>query len=412
MELLYILLVLLVVTRAFAEVAERAGQPALVGELTAGILVGTVAAHYSSALPVLSGLTEDEVFGGITDLAIFFLMLLAGLEMRPRALVQASGGALGVALGGMVLPLALGVGLGFAYLPESPLRHAQVLFLGVALAITAVPVSVKVLMDLGLLESRLGRVIVSSALVDDVLSLILLAALTSVIETGSPPAWEGVLAIVLRVAVFFAAAVAIGRYALPALGKRIRRRFALDELELSFLLVVALGFAVLAELLGMHFIIGAFVAGLLFERRTIDPETHQDVHRKVSGITKGFLAPLFFASIGLHLDLEAVGRVPVFVAMLIAAAAVGKILGSGLPARLLGFSRREAAAIGFGMNARGAVELVIADVALRAGLFGSGAEVPPIVGSLYSAVVVVAIITTLVTPIALRLLLEDDGAAR
>jgi len=406
MELLYILLVLLVVTRSFAEIAERAGQPALVGELAAGILVGTLAARFSSSLPILSGLSENEVFGGITDLAIFFLMLSAGLEMHPRELAKASRGAVGVALLGMIVPLCLGMLLGRACLPESPLRDAQTLFLGVALAITAVPVSVKVLMDLGVLESPLGRVIVSSALVDDILSLVLLATLTSLIENGTPPSWEDFASILVQVAVFFAATVAIGRYLLPAIGKRIQKRFTLDELEFSFLLVVALGFAVLAEVLGMHFIIGAFMAGLLFVRRTIDSKTYQDVYKKVAAITRGFLAPLFFASIGLRLDLEAAIRVPGFVLALVAAAAVGKIAGAGLPARALGFSRREALAIGVGMNARGAVELVIADVALRAGLFTPDVSESPIVGSLYSAVVVVAVLTTLATPIALRRLLR------
>lgn len=404
MELLYLLLVLLVVTRAFAEIAERLGQPALVGELVAGIVIGALAVRNAEAFPVLSGVVDDEVFSAITDLAIFFLMLLAGLEMRPRELARASRGALGVALGGLVLPLGLGIGLGALFLPESPLRTPQMLFLGVALAITAVPVSVKVLMDLGMLESRLGNTVVSAALIDDVFSLVLLAALTSVIETGSPPGWLGIAALAGKVALFFASTVWIGYWVLPLLGRRLHR-FALDELEFSFLLVVALGFAVLAELLEMHFIIGAFLAGLLFGRRTVDEAVFQDVAQKVAGVTKGFLAPLFFASIGMHLQVGAVGAVPVFVALLVTAAAVGKILGAGLPARALGLSTREAAAVGIGMNARGAVELVIADIALRADLFRTPGD---LVQSLYSAVVVVAVVTTLITPILLRALLRRE----
>lgn len=410
MELLYVLLILLVATRAFGEIAERLGQPALVGELLAGIVLGVAAGSSTATLPVLSQVVDDPVFAGITDLAIFFLMLLAGLEMRPRELAKASGGAVGVALGGLLLPLSLGVLLGWVALPDSPLRQPQMLFLGVALAITAVPVSVKVLMDLGMLESRIGRLVVSAALFDDVFSLVLLAVLTSVIQTGSPPGWIGIAALVGKVALFFGVTLALGRTVVPALGRRIRRHFALDELELSFLLVVALGYAVLAEVLEMHFIIGAFVAGLLFVRGTIDDETYRDVHRKVSGITKGFLAPLFFASIGLHLRGDAVVQAPLFVLALVGAAAIGKILGAALPARALGLSSRESAAVGIGMNARGAVELVIADIALRAHLFEPSDEPSVIVESLYSAVVVVAVVTTLATPVALRRVLRPSGA--
>lgn len=117
LELLYILLVLLVATRLCGEVADRVGQPPLVGEIIAGILIGLVAQASQAAFPVLSGLGDNEVFVAITELGMFFLMLLAGLEMRPKSLARASGSALAVAIGGLFLPLALGAGLG-ALLPR------------------------------------------------------------------------------------------------------------------------------------------------------------------------------------------------------------------------------------------------------------------------------------------------------
>ena len=139
MDLFYVLLILLVATRAFGEVAERLAQPALVGELTAGVALGAVVASFPGIFPTLSGLGDNEVFVTITDLGMFFLMLFAGLEMQPRKMFERSASSLGVAFGGMVVPLALGVGLGWAFLPDSPLRTAQCLFLGTALAITASP---------------------------------------------------------------------------------------------------------------------------------------------------------------------------------------------------------------------------------------------------------------------------------
>jgi len=125
MELIYALLVLLVATRFAGEVAERLKQPALVGELVAGIALGMLFTAYSDTFPVLAHLPDDEVFIGITDLAILFLMLLAGLEMKPRELAKVSGRALAVAAGGMVLPLAMGFSLGWYFLPESDLKLAQ-----------------------------------------------------------------------------------------------------------------------------------------------------------------------------------------------------------------------------------------------------------------------------------------------
>jgi Kef-type K+ transport system membrane component KefB len=170
MTLLYILLVLLIATRVCAELAVRLKQPALVGELIAGILLGVVVTRFSNTFPVLANIPDNEVFTAISDLAIFFIMLLGGLEMRPRDLAKSIGRGLPVALGGVVLPLVMGYGVGMYFIPDNPARVAQSLFIGVALAITAVPVTVKVLMDLGRLDTTVGKLIVTAALFDDVLS--------------------------------------------------------------------------------------------------------------------------------------------------------------------------------------------------------------------------------------------------
>ena len=309
MDLLYVLLVLLLVTRLCGEIAERLRQPALVGELVAGIALGMVASRYHDALPVLAGLPDNEVFNGLTDLAIFFLMLLAGIELRPSELAEATGRAVAVALGGMALPLVLGFGLGWWFLPDSSYKLAQSLFLATALAITAVPVSVKVLMDLGQLKTPLGQTIVSAAVFDDVLSLMLLAILTAVIRTGGFPDASAVLLLIGKVLLFFLVAWVVGRYVLPRLGRLVKKTLA-EEFEMSALLIAALGYSLLAEVLGMHFILGAFLAGLFFVRRTIDPKVYSSIRASLSAITMGFFAPLFFASIGLHLDVSAATEFP------------------------------------------------------------------------------------------------------
>ena len=411
MEILYVLLVLLIATRSFGELAVRLGQPALVGELLAGVLLGIVVVHHSETFPVLAELPEDRVFAAITDLGIFFLMLMAGLELRPRKLAEASGRSILVAVGGLVLPLVLGMGLGWWLLPPSDLHFAQSLFLGVALAITAVPVSVGVLLSLGRLDTAVGRTIVSAAIIDDVLSLLLLALLTAVLQTGHLPDAAALLLLAGKVVLFFALAVPAGLYLFPWLGRRVAGLRG-DEFDFSFLVLAGLAYAVLAEALSIHFLIGAFLAGLFFVRRTIDEKTYEDVFAKVSALTHGFLAPVFFASIGIHLQGGAVLGAPLFVATLVLVATAGKLLGTGLPAWLGGMSARDSLAVGIGMNARGAVELIVADVAFRAGLFSLPDPPHPIVESLYSAVVITAIVTTLATPVGLKWLFAGSDPSR
>ncbi|MGD8810405.1 MAG: cation:proton antiporter [Gammaproteobacteria bacterium] len=404
MELLYVLLILLVVTRMCSEFAIRAKQPALVGELVGGVLIGAAVAAFASDSAPLARLDSDETFQAVLDLAVFFLMLHAGIEMRPRDLAKASKWAIPIAIGGMLVPLALGYGLGWWWLPESQWKSSQSLFLGVALAITAVPVAVKVLIDLGRLQSRIGQVVVAAAVTDDVLSLILLAVLTSVLTTDNGITIGLLAQIALSVAAFFLAAGLIARYVLPGAG-RLLKRLTLEHAEFSILIVFGLALAVLAEALGMHFLIGAFTAGVLFTRQVVGKETYELLTQQTRALTVGFLAPVFFASIGIHLDIGALLAAPVFLILLLLAATAGKVIGSGVMARLSGFSSRDSLAIGSAMNARGAVEIIIADIALRAGLFERPVPTPPAIDYLFSAVVIMAIVTTLGSPFALRLLL-------
>jgi Kef-type K+ transport system membrane component KefB len=255
-------------------------------------------------------------------------------------------------------------------------------------------------MDLGKLESRSGQIIVSAAVFDDILSLILLAWLTGLMEAG-PTGGFALGPLVLNVLAFFVITITVGVFVFP-LGGRFMRSVKQKELEFSALLVAALAFSVLAELLDLHFIVGAFMAGLFFGRKTIDEPAYDDVRNKTSAMTFGFLAPIFFASVGLQLDFAAVFVVPAFVAWLLIVAFLGKFIGAGVAARWVGLTRRDAAAVGVGMSARGAIELVIADIALEAGLFDVVPGTAPVVEHIFSAVVIMAVLTTLATPVLLK----------
>ena len=229
--------------------------------------------------------------------------------------------------------------------------------------------------------------------------VLLLAWLTALIG-GEPTNAFALGQLGLKVLAFFVITTAIGVYVFPFVGGLVRG-IRQKEFEFSALLTAALAFAVLAELLGLHFIVGAFMAGLFFGRKTVDEVTYDDVRNKTSATTFGFLAPIFFASVGLNMDFSAIVVVPGFVIALLLAAFAGKFIGAGAAARWAGLSRQEAAAVGAGMSARGAVELVIADIALEAGLFDLPGS-SPIVEHMFHAVVIMAVLTTLLTPVLLK----------
>ncbi|QDV17535.1 High-affinity Na(+)/H(+) antiporter NhaS3 [Gimesia panareensis] len=409
MELLYILLVLLIVTRLFGEIFARLSQPVLAGELLSGVILGVIVKNNERWFPILSDLSENQIFEAVTDLGIFFLMLLAGIEMRPRDLAQTSGSALIVALGGMLFPMTLGMGLGYFSLPDSDWKTAQMFFLGVALSITAVPITIATLMELGQQHSRLGRMIISAAVFDDIFSLFLLAVLTSLLNQtgGLTPGSFGILT--GKIILFFIITLVAGRWLFPWLNRIAHKHLQTKHVEFTMLMTSALAFSVLAEMLEMHFILGAFTAGLFFTRQSIEETLHRDVHVQVEAITLGFFAPLFFASIGLSINLDAITATPVFLFLLILTAFIGKMLGAGLAAKFCGLPRTEALAVGIGMNARGAVELIVADIAWNAGLFNYPEPAPPVVSNLFSSVVIMAILATILSPMALRLILSQTG---
>jgi Kef-type K+ transport system membrane component KefB len=413
-EILYLILALLVVTRAFAELAERVNLPAIVGELTAGVALGFVLQDSFEPLAVLSSACESETFTALASLGMFFLMLLAGIRMEPLDFARTSKMAIGVALGGMVVPVAAGFALGIAVLPDSPFKLVQSLFLGTALAITAVPVAVRIFMDLGQLDSPVGRTVIAAALWDDLLSLFLLALLVAAIggQSSGVDQLQAAFLLLGNVLAYFAIAIPVGLYVFPLVGRYLRH-LHFPEVDFSMLLIAALAYAVFAELMGLHFIIGAFVAGMFFHPNVVDVDVYERVEQQMSGITRGFLAPIFFVSVGLYLDFSAIIKVPGFVTVLILIAFVSKLVGSGLPAYWVGHSKREALMVGIGMSGRGAVELIVAGVALEAGLFLQPYPTPPIVESLFSAIVLMALVTTIATPILLHRVAAShiDGTA-
>ncbi len=410
MDILYLILVLLVVTRVFAELAERIHVPAIVGELIAGVALGLLLKAFQNGSPGLWTATQSETYESIVNLGMFFLMLLAGIRMEPFDFARTSKTAILVAIGGMAVPVGAGLLLGAVVLPESPLKTVQCLFLGVALAITAVPVAVRIFLDVGELDSRVGKTVIAAALWDDLISLFLLTLLIATMASGgiSGLAVGGVLHLLGKLALFFAVTIPVGLWVFPLLG-RYFRYLRFPEVDFSMLLIAALAYATFAERMDMHFIIGAFLAGMFFHPGNVPKNIYDRVEEQMSGITRGFLAPIFFVSVGLHLDFSAIAATPGFVVTLILIALLSKFIGAGLPAYWIGLSKVEALMVGVGMSGRGAVELIVAGVALQAGLFLQPSPPPPIIASMYSSIVIMALVTTVLTPLILRRLVDRGG---
>ncbi len=407
MDILFLILVLLVVTRVFAELAERVRLPAIIGELVAGVALGLLLQVFHDSMPKLWAATQSETYESIVHLGMFFLMLLAGMRMEPLDFARTSRSSIVVAIGGMAVPVTAGILLGLLALPDSSLKAVQSLFLGVALAITAVPVAVRIFMDLGELETRVGKTVIAAALWDDLISLFLLAFLIAAMGNGDYGGFDthAALLILGKVLFFFAVTVPVGLFVFPWVAHYFRYlRF--PEVDFSMLLIGALAYATFAEMMGMHFIIGAFLAGMFFDPTKVDPPIYRRVEDQMSGITRGFLAPIFFVSVGLHLDYSALTATPVFLTVLILVALASKFIGAGVPAYYVGLSKHESMMVGVGMSGRGAVELIVAGVALEAGLFLQPSPPPPVVQGLYSSIVIMALVTTAATPMFLHWLIR------
>ena len=401
------LFLLLVIARLFGVLSLRLGYAPSVGELTAGIALATILAVSAGGEALLAQLRLSPAVELVANTGIFALVLLAGIEMKPSEISEHRGGAFFVALGGMIVPLATGMAVASLFLPEGPMKGAQVFLVGTALSISAIPETVKVLGELGLLHHRIGKTVVAAAFFDDIFGLFLLAVLMALIRADTVPELTDLAVLLGKVVLYFAVIVAIKGRVFEILSRRKGSAASMPQ-QFSVLMAVAMAYAIAAEFMGMHWIIGAFVAGLFFEPEKVGRKVYRNLKSALDIVTSGFLGPLFFVTIGLLVDPDLVGGAPARLLALIAVAFLGKFLGAGVPAYFAGLGVRGAMAVGAGMSARGAIELVFLNVAREAGVFDtSGAPDDP-VGHLFSALVVTAVVTTLATPILLKRILRDD----
>jgi Kef-type K+ transport system membrane component KefB len=366
--LLTALVAIFVATKVLGEVAQRLGQPAVLGELLAGVLLG------GSALGVVD--PANPVLAVLAEIGVIVLLFETGLHTELRSLLSVGSEATMVGLAGVVIPFALGYASALAF----GLSHIAALVGGAALCATSVGISARVLSDLGCLDSPEGRVVLGAAVLDDIVGLVILAVVSDVVS-GAGVGVTHVLRISAVAVLFFAAAVIVGmRVAPPAFGviERIKSAGALGVFGLAF----AFALAVLAKLAGSALIIGAFAAGLVL---FVIPQK-QEIEKSTTTIGH-FFVPIFFASVGAAVDLRALANprsLGIGLALIVCGVA-GKVVAGYVP----WWFRGRKLLVGTAMVPRGEVGLIFAQMGLSTGAIDAG---------LFGAIMLMVLATTLVTP--------------
>jgi monovalent cation:proton antiporter-2 (CPA2) family protein len=387
LQLALLLSIILLSAKLAGYLSVRLGQPSVLGELLVGILLGPSVIDLLHLSFIDEGLAET--IAELAELGVLLLMFIAGLELHLDELtrntrVAAYGGFLGV-----LVPTVLGWAGGrlFGLAPDTAI------FLGLILGATSVSISAQTLMELNVLRSRVGLSLLGAAVFDDVLVILFLSIFIA-LNTGSGDL-SGVLWILARMTAFLALSVALGWWVLPWLMRRVAN-LRISQGVLTLALVVMLVYGLAAELVGgMAAITGAFIAGLMVARSGERDRVDNGMH----ALAYGLFVPIFFINIGLSVNARDLQPSMLLFTLVITLMAIfGKWLGAGLGARLGGLSTRESVQLGAGMVSRGEVGLIVASVGINQGLVGS---------DLFSAVVAMVLVTTLVTPPILRSLFAE-----
>lgn len=400
-ELLVFLLqvgLLLLLALSFGRLAMRLGLPAVVGELSVGVLLGpSVLAHAAPALstwlfPV--GTQQFHLLDAVGQIGVLLLVGVTGTHMDVDMIRRRGRAGAAVSAGGLVIPLGLGVGVGLALSGSLRPAHSDpvvfALFLGVAMAVSAIPVIAKILMDMRMVHRNIGQLVLTAGMVDDVIGWLLLSIVSALATTGLRTANVVTsLVSVLGVVVF---AVVAGR-PLARAGMRLAVRSPDPGPTVALATTMILLWAAATHALGLEAVFGAFICGILIGS-VIGPERARLAPLRT--VVVWVLAPIFFAMAGLRMDLTSLWTPTVFVAglLILAVAILGKFAGAYLGARLSRLTHWEGLALGAGLNARGVIEVVVAMVGLRLGILSVQA---------YTIVILVAIVTSLMAPPILRL---------
>ena len=340
------LLILMVIVWSVAVILRRIGLPTILGELVAGVLLGPA---------VLGWVEPHKTIEVLAQMGIFFLMLHTGVTTQPREFFKAMKSSFGIAIVGAIVPFSVSVWVAIAF----GLEWQPAIFVGLTMTATAVVITLKIFRDLGLHDTHMARIVVAACVVDDLLTLLFFSIFLSTLS-GQALSFESIFTICGKVILFFSIVILAGIWLYPLLKHPFQHR---EGKGFTFVLVLGLSFGLFAEAIGLHMILGAYMAGLFFREEVANIELIKKVEDRLYGIAYSFLGPIFFISLGFHITFSALeGSGLWFVLALTFACAIGQIVSAGGMALREGFSRLESICVGVGMMGRAEMAFVLASL--------------------------------------------------
>lgn len=400
LQLVVQIALLLAAARLLGGVAQRLNQPSVIGEILAGVILGP--SLLSGIFPALGEwiVPQTEVQGFLLEavalIGVMLLLVITGLETDLNLIKRKAKTAVGVATGGLVLPFAAGLGLGYLIpddlLADPTQRTVFVLFLATALSISAIPVLAKVLMDLDLMRRDIGQTLLAAGMIDDITGWTLLGVVTALASAAALTAGT-ILTTIGFVLLFLVATATVAVWLVNRGLTFIQDRFRGRDHMLTLVVVLAFAWGAFSQALRLEPVLGAFAIGIIFGR---SPRLPADTIKQLEAIALAVFAPIFFAVAGLKVDITAIlePRLAWITLAVIAVATFGKVVGAYAGGRLIsGQDHWSALAYGSGLNARGALEIIIATIGLSLGILNQ---------AMFSIIVIMAIATSLMAPLALR----------
>ena len=402
-NLLLQLATMLLLARVFAEIAQKFKQPAVVGEIIAGIILG----------PTFMGMVGPDFFefmfrsnpsanlalDGIVQMAVILLLFIAGLEVELHLVWAQGKSAVSISLLGLIIPFVLGFIFPYFFPAFFGLAEGSQLlfslFMGTAMSITALPVVVRILMDMNLFKTKMGMVIVAGAMVNDIIGWLIFSVILSFMGKSGNLSLISTIGITLLFTVFM---LTVGKGLLNKVLPWTNKKLAWPGGVLSLSMAFCFMLAAFTEWLGIHAIFGAFLFGVaLGDSDHLSEKAKEIIHQFINNI----FAPLFFVSIGLKINFITNFDIWLVLVIIIISFA-GKIIGSGYGALISGYAKMDALAVGFGMNARGAMEIILGLIALENGLIDE---------KLFVALVVMALVTSMTSGPLMKWALKKKAAA-
>ena len=390
---------LLICARLLGELLQRLGQPSVMGQLIAGILLGP--SVLGTWLPSIShalfppGAAQKAMLDALSQFGILLLLLMTGMETDLSVFRDARKTAVSISITGILIPFVCGIALGqflpSSLLPDPSRRLITTLFLGTALSISSVKIVALVVRDLGFLRRTVGQVIVASAIIDDTLGWIIMSVIFGLVLHGGIDV-GAVSRSVTGTLIFLVLSFTLGRRLIFTLIRWANDSLTSEMAVISVILALTLLMALATEAIGVHFVLGSFVAGILIGQ---SPILTGHISAQLRGFIVALFMPIFFATAGLSTDLAVLTK-PGLIWLtigLIALASIGKFTGAFLGGRLGGLSYAESFAVGCGMNARGSTEVIVASIGLSMGALNQ---------SLFTSIVAMAVVTTTIMPPMLK----------